>query len=310
MAESKVFSRTLRLMGNRFSISVVAESEDWAYIQIEKAINEIQRIEKLLTTFDDQSLTNQVNEAAGIMPIQVSDEFYTLVERANRISALTNGSFDLSYGSLDKKFWNFDKEMTALPEKSIALESVSLINYKNIVLDSEQKTVYLKNKGMRIGFGGIGKGYAAERAKKILQEAGVSSGIVNAAGDLTTWGVQPNGNPWTIAIANPDNKWEVLSYLNISDLSVATSGNYEKYVFINGIKYSHTINPQTGFPATGIKSVTIICPNAELADAMATPITILEVAEGLSLINQMKHIACVIIDDENQVFTSKNINVL
>ncbi len=310
MQVNKVFSQTLLLMGNRFSISVVAEEESWALLQIEKAIEEVRRIESLLTTFNENSLTNQVNAMAGIEAVQVSDEFFALVERANRISVLTDGTFDLSYGSLDKRFWNFDKEMKQLPDKNLASEAVSLINYRNIQLDSTNKTVFLKKIGMRIGFGGIGKGYAAERAKHVLIELGVKSGIVNASGDLTTWGTQPNGKAWTISVANPDNKFEALSYLSISGLSVATSGNYEKYVIIDGKKYSHTINPKTGFPVTGIKSVTIICPNAELADAMATPVTILGVEAGLSLINQMKQIACIIIDDENQVFTSKNINLL
>ena len=162
---------------------------------------------------------------------------------------------------------------------------------------------------MKIGFGGIGKGFAAERAKQLLMNNGVESGIVNAAGDLTTWGNQPNGKPWTINIADPDNQNEAFSSLNISGLAVATSGNYEKYVVIDGKKYSHTIDPKTGFPISGIKSVTIICPNAELADAMATPITVLGVDAGLSLINQMQQIACIIIDDDNTIYTSNNINI-
>ena len=162
---------------------------------------------------------------------------------------------------------------------------------------------------MRIGFGGIGKGYAAEMAKRLMIQRGVESGIVNASGDLTTWGAQPNGEPWTIGIADPNAKEQPFSYFNISNISVATSGNYEKYVMIGGKKYSHTIDPKTGLPVSGIKSVTIICPNAEIADAMATPVTVMGVRVGLDLINQMQGIACVIIDDTNRVFTSKNIKI-
>lgn len=296
-------------MGNRFTISVVSEDGAWAESQIEAAIVEISRIEKLLTTFSDDSQTNQINQNAGIKPVKVDKEVFDLIQRSLRISSLTDGAFDISYGSIDKRFWNFDKEMTSLPDAEAAKESVRLINYNNVMLDTENQTVFLKEKGMRIGFGGIGKGYAAESAKRLLIKNGVKSGIVNAAGDLTTWGNQPNGKPWTISIADPENKHEAFSSLSISGLAVATSGSYEKYVIIDGKKYSHTIDPKTGFPVSGIKSVTIICPNAELADAMATPITVLGVDAGLSLINQMQQIACIIIDDSNTIYTSNNINI-
>ena len=296
-------------MGNRFTISVVDDDAKWAEKQIDEAIAEVSRIEKLLTTFNNDSQTNQINKNAGIRPVKVDKEVLDIIQRSLRISALTDGAFDISYGSFDKRFWNFDKEMISLPDAKEAKESVKLINYQNIILDAQNLTVFLKEKGMRIGFGGIGKGYAAERAKQLLIKNGVKSGIVNAAGDLTTWGNQPNGKPWTIAIADPNAQNKAFSYINISDVAVATSGNYEKFAIIDGKKYSHTIDPKTGFPVAGIKSVTIICPNAELADAMATPITVLGVDAGLGLINQMKHIACIIIDDDNNIYTSNNINV-
>lgn len=296
-------------MGNRFEISVVSEDEEWANERIEEAIAEIRRIEKLLTTFSEDSQTNQVNANAGIQPVQVDKEVFDLIARACKISELTQGAFDLTYGSIDKSLWNFDKTMTSLPDEATAKSMVRLIDYRKIVLDSMNQTVFLKEKGMRIGFGGIGKGYAAERAKMLMKQGGVESGIVNAAGDLTTWGKQPNGKEWTIGIADPDAKDKPFSYLNISNMAVATSGNYEKFVMIDGKRYSHTINPKTGLPIAGIKSVTIICPNAEIADAMATPITVMGVKVGLNLINQMRGIACVIIDDNNKVYTSKNINI-
>ncbi len=296
-------------MGNRFTISVVSDEETWAKKQIDVAIAEISRIEKLLTTFSDDSQTNQINQNAGIKPIKVDKEVFELISRSLRISTLTDGAFDITYGSIDKRFWNFDKEMTSLPDAETAKQTVKLINFKNVLLDAENQSVFLKEKGMRIGFGGIGKGYAAEQTKRVLIQNGVKSGIVNAAGDLTTWGNQPNGKPWTIAIADPDTQNTAFSYLNISGVAVATSGSYEKYVMIEGKKYSHTIDPKTGFPVSGIKSVTIICPNAEIADAMATPVTVMGVEAGLSLINQMQQIACIIIDDENNVFTSNNIKI-
>ena len=166
----------------------------------------------------------------------------------------------------------------------------------------------LKEKGMRIGFGGIGKGYAAEKAKQVMKDMGVESGIVNASGDLTTWGYQPNKHPWTIGIANPNAKQDIFSYMNITNMAIATSGNYEKYIVINGKKYSHTIDPRTGLPVRGIKSVTVMSSNAEIADAMATPVMIMGIRAGLDMINQIHGIEVIIIDDYNRVYKSNNIH--
>ena len=296
-------------MGNRFEISVVDDDKTIAEHHIDNAISEIRRIEKLLTTFADDSQTNKVNAAAGVEPIKVDREVFDIIHRSNKIAELTQGAFDITYGSIDKRFWNFDTTMTELPDREMAQEAVRLINYRNVALDGERNTVFLKEKGMRIGFGGIGKGYAAERAKQVLQEQGVQSGIINAAGDLSAWGHQPDGKPWTIGLADPDSVDQPFSYFNITDMAVATSGNYEKFVMIGGKKYSHTIDPKTGYPVSGIKSVTIICPNAEIADAMTTPVIIMGIKAGLNMINQMKGIACIIIDDNDDIYTSNNIKL-
>jgi FAD:protein FMN transferase len=308
MRERTVFRREMKLMGNRFEISVVAADEPWAMEGIDAAVREIGRIERLLTTYDESSETSLINRNAGVAPVEVSRETIGLIRRSIRISAVTQGAFDITYGSVDRRLWNFDQEMKQLPDKAWAKKMVRLINYRNILLDEGRSTVFLKEQGMRIGFGGIGKGYAAERAKGIMQAMGVDSGVVNASGDLTAWGFQPDGRPWTIGIVRPDVKGEIFSYLNITNMALATSGNYEKYVMIGGKRYSHTIDPRTGLPVTGIKSVTIITPNAEIADAMATPVTIMGVKAGLYMINQMKDIEAVIIDDEDNIYTSDHIH--
>lgn len=304
-----IYRKVLKLMGNRFEISVVTEDEQWANERIDESAEEIKRIERLLTTFNESSQTNLINRNAGIKPVRVDKEVFDLIKRAQKISEITQGAFDITYGSVDKRLWNFDKTMTSLPDPETAKKLVRLINYKNVILDEKNTTVFLKEKGMRIGFGGIGKGYAAEMAKQLLKQKGVQSGIVNASGDLTAWGHQPNGKLWTIGIADPNTAQQAFSYLDITNTSIATSGNYEKFVMINGKKYSHTIDPKTGLPVRGIKSVTIISPNAEIADAMATPVMIMGVKVGLDLINQVKGLACIIIDDNDTIHTSKNINL-
>lgn len=303
------FKRSEKLMGNIFEITVVADDAAIAYPAMEIAVAEIQRIEVLLTTFNENSQTNRINAAAGITAIKVDKEVFDLIERSIRISKITDGAFDLSYGSIDKNLWNFDTSISQLPEASVARSMVKLINYKNIELNKDACTVYLKEKGMRIGFGGIGKGYAADKAAQILQKLGIDSGLVNASGDIKTWGTQANGNAWTIGVSDPDDPGRAFSYLNISNKAIATSGNYEKFVMIDGRKYSHTIDPKTGLPVTGIKSVTVVAPNAELADAMATPVTIMGIKAGLSMINQIPQLGCIIIDDNNHLYSSKNIQL-
>lgn len=307
-AKNMIHKQAMHLMGNHFEITVVDEDESRANYLIGLAVKEIQRIEKLLTTYSDTSETSLINAAAGIHPVKVSEETFRLIQRSIRISDITQGAFDITYGSVDKSLWNFDTRMTSLPDARTARRMVRLINYHNIILNEEEKTVFLKEKGMRIGFGGIGKGYAAERARQILLQQGVKSGIVNASGDLTVWGYQPDGKPWTIGIVNPNLKHEVFSYINVTNMAVATSGNYEKFVMIKGEKYSHTIDPRTGLPVKGIKSVTIITPNAEIADAMATPVTIMGIEAGLDMINQINNIEAIVIDDNDIIYTTKNLH--
>jgi FAD:protein FMN transferase len=294
-------------MGNRFQLSAVAGKKAFADKCIDAGIQEIQRIEKLLTTYNDDSETALINKNAGIEPVSVSTETFNIIERSIRISGITQGAFDITYGSVDKRLWNFDSNMKELPDKETARKMVRLINYRNILLNKEKSTVFLKESGMRIGFGGIGKGYAAEKAKQVMKEMGIESGIVNASGDLATWGYQPNGKPWTIGIVDPNAKAQVFSYMNITDMAIATSGNYEKYIMVDGKKYSHTINPRTGLPVRGIKSVTIISPNAEIADAMTTPVMIMGIKAGLDMINQIRDIEAIIIDDDDKIYKSSHI---
>lgn len=303
------FKRSLKLMGNNFELTVLADNEEWAMERIEEGVEEIRRIERLLTTFNEESETNKINAHAGLHPVPVSPEIYQLIERSMRLSDITQGAFDITYGSIDKRLWNFDASMKALPDKKTAKRMVRLINYRNIILDKEAGTVFLKEKGMRIGFGGIGKGYAADMAKKIMQQKAVTSGVVNASGDLAAWGYQPDGSPWTVGLANPNMPHQVCSYMAVTDMAVATSGNYEKFVWIDGKKYSHTIDPHTGLPVSGIKSVTILAPYAELADALATPVMVMGISAGLTLINQLHHIEAVIIDDNDKVYLSRNIHL-
>ena len=304
----EIYSKNVVLMGSDFEITVVETKKSRAQYLIDVAISEISRIERLISSWDKNSQTSLINYNAGIKPVKVDKELFQLISRAKKISKLTQGAFDISYAAMDN-LWYFDREMSKVPNNSQIKESVSKIGYRNIILNEEDLTVFLKFKGMKIGFGAIGKGYAADKAKEILIKNNVKSGIINASGDLTAWGQKPSGKDWMVAIVNPINKNKVFSWLPIRNSSIVTSGNYEKFITINGKIYSHIIDPRTGYPIDGIRSVTIISKQAELADALATSVFILGVDVGLNMINQLPGIDCVIIDDENKIIKSNNIQL-
>lgn len=293
-------------MGSRFEITVVAHDSITANSHIDSAVTEITRIEKLISSWDVASQTSEINRNAGNKPVQVEEELFQLIERAIGISKLTDGAFDISYASMDY-IWKFDGSMTEMPSEEMTKLSVSRVGYENIILNTKDHSVFLKNQGMKIGFGALGKGYAADKAKELLIAKGVVSGIINASGDMNTWGKQPTGEPWKVAITNPLAKNKAFGLLPITNGAVVTSGNYEKFVTFNNKRYSHIIDPRTGYPSSGIVSVTVFAPMAELADALATSVFVMGIETGLNRINQLPKVECIIIDDKGNITTSTNI---
>ena len=308
MFSQQMYRRTLKLMGTRFDISVVSKDSIKSKEYIDLAINEITRIEQLISSWNENSQTSLINRNAGIKPVKVDKELFDLIKRSLAISKLTDGAFDISYASMDK-LWKFDGSMTKLPTDDEIRASVAKVGYQHIILDESVSTVFLNLKGMKIGFGAIGKGYAADTAKKLLIEKGAEAGIVNASGDMNTWGKQANGDDWKVAITNPLNKKNAFGLLPIKNGAVVTSGNYEKYVIFNNKRYSHIIDPRTGFPSTGIISVTVFAPKAELADALATSIFVMGIDVGINRINQLPKIDCILIDDKGNIHKSNNIQI-
>lgn len=260
----------MRLMDIILKISVVADDEMWANERIYNAFAEIVRIEKLLNTNHQQSQASLINRWAGIAPIKVDQEVYNLIDRALKISELTKGMFDITQGPAET-------------------------DYRNVLLDASQTTVFLKEKDMRLNFSGISKGYIADRVKYFLQMQGVSSGVVNASGNLLTWGSQPDDSPWTVSAAAPQQSTGPIADMNISNMAVITAGN-------NGY-----FNTKTGLAVSSIKSVSILSPSAEFADAMGIPVMIMGAKAGLNLINRLNQIACVITNHRKKIYTSKNL---
>lgn len=303
-----VYTQKTNMLGSPFEMTIVAKDSVEGNNFIQKAIQEVKRIEHLISDWIPTTQISKVNQNAGIIPVKVDQEVFDLIERAIKISKLTNGAFDISYASMDK-IWKFDGSMKEMPTEEAIKNSVAKVGYQNIILNEKESTVFLKNKGMKLGLGGIGQGYIADRIKALLIENGCKSGIVNVSGDIFAWGKQPDGKPWTVGIVNPINKNKVFATFPLEDSAVETSGSYEKYVTFNGKRYSHIIDPRTGYPASGIVSVSVFAKTTEIADALATGVFVLGVEVGLDLINQLKGIECIIVDVQGVVHTSKNIDL-
>ncbi|WP_157578140.1 FAD:protein FMN transferase [Tenacibaculum ovolyticum] len=304
----ELYKEKLLLMGVDFEFTVVAETKDEAAFFIKEAIKETVRVEDLISSWKSTSQTSKITKNAGLTPVKVSNELVDLIQRSKRISKLTDGCFDISFASLDK-FWYFNKPMKSLPDSLLILNSVKKIDYRNIIINEEKNTVFLSKRGMRIGFGSIGKGYVAEKVKEKLKKIGVKAGLVNAGGDLTTWGNHPITKKWIIKIADPNKVLNSIGSFKLHNNSVVTSGNYAKYIQFNGIKYSHIIHPKTGWPVRGVKSVTIFCKNTELGDALATSVYVMGKEKGLDLINKLRGVECLLITSENKILKSNNLKL-
>ncbi len=298
--------KTVKLMGSDFDITVVAPNEELGYINIDEATAEISRVEKMISSWDSRSETSLINKNAGIKPVKVSYELYNLIERAVQYSEITYGAFDITFASMDK-VWKFDGTMEYEPTPTEIEKSIAKVGYKKIVLNEEDRTVFLKEKGMQISFGGLGKGFAADKAKELLISKQVVAGVINASGDLTTWGTRASGEKWMLGIANPKNKGKIFTWLPVLESSVATSRSFDQFINFKGKKYSHIIDPRTGYPTTGINSVHVLAKSAEFCDALATAIFIMGKDAGLALVNQLPLTEVILVDSENKMFKSSGI---
>ena len=294
-------------MGSAFEFTIVSD-EETASGHLNAAIEEVQRIEALLTEFNANSQTSLINQNAGIKPVHVNPEVFRLIERSVNVSRLSQGAFDIT-ASLLKKLYDFKKKEQGMPSQEVIDQALRKVGAEKIRL-RKPNSVLLKVPGMHIGFGGIGKGYAADAVKELMIANGVHAGVINASGDLTAWGNREDGTQWKVGIADPNERNQILMWVPISNGAVATSGDYEQYFEWKGVRWTHNINPKTGWPVTGMKSVTIISPSAELSDALATAVFVMGAEVGLHFIEQLPNTHAIMINDNNKVFSTKNINVI
>ncbi|MEN9980821.1 MAG: hypothetical protein RL542_608 [Bacteroidota bacterium] len=303
-----IHKRKLILLTSPFEMTVVSKDTVEANQYIDLAIAEVKRVENLVSDWKPETQISHVNQNAGIQPVKVDDEVFQLVKRSIKISKLTDGAFDISYASMDK-IWKFDGSMKEMPTAEAIKKSVEKVGFQKIILDEKEKTIFLRDKGMKLGLGGIAQSFIADNIRDLLKSKGCTSGIANVSGDIAAWGKQPDGKPWTIGIINPMNKNKIFATFPLVDSSVETSGTYEKYVVFDGIQYSHIINPKTGYPAQGIVSVTVFAKQTEIADGLAKGVFLFGVEAGLNLVNQLKGIECIIVDSKGKIYSSKGIDI-
>ena len=299
--------RDVRLkMGSRFEITAVHRDPERARNAIEQAYAEIDRIETMISSWQPTSITSEINRQAGVHPVRAPRELFNLVRRALKLSELTGGAFDITFAGVGR-LWDFKAETPTLPDPEVVREALEHVSYRKLKLDPAASTIFLEDPASRIGFGAIGKGFVANRAVFVLREAGITSGVVSAGGDLVAFGDKEDGTRWDIGIAHPLYRDHIFARLPLANQAVVTSGDYESYITIGDKRYAHILDPRTGHPVDHLRSVTIVCPDAELADGLATATFVLGAEAGLRLINTLNGIEALIVDAEGAMHFSNRL---
>lgn len=295
-------------MGTVMKIKAVEEgdAEEKAQEAFGAAFREISELESELSEWQPASPVSEVNRKAGIGRVKVPDAVVTVTEKALDIADVTDGAFDVTFKPIGR-LWNVKERASPPPPDSIRAV-LSQVDYRQIELDTLQNTLFLKKQGMEIGFGGIAKGYAAYRAGEVLQEYGINNYIINAGGDLYVKG-KKGDRRWTSGIKDPDTKQRkpLLAFSVVKPCGIATSGNYESYFIHEGTRYHHIIDLKTGYPARGLKSVTVFSEDPSKADAYATAFFILGHEKALLIVEQDPSLAFILIDDKGTIYKSPNI---
>ena len=298
-------SRTELFMGTVVRITIYDSTDETI---LDKAFNRVAEIESLVSINEDGTELDEVNANSGIQPIAVSDTTYTIVKKALEYSKLSNGDFDLTIGPL-VKLWSIGLEGEKVPTQEEIDSVLPLINYKNVELDDNNKTIYLKEKGMIIDLGSIAKGYAADEISKILTENNVNSAIIDLGGNILAHGMKKSGDLWKIGIRNPHtDKGGIIGILKVKNKTVVTSGIYERYIEKDGVQYHHLLNPNTGYPFdNNIAGVSIITDKSIDADALSTTVFAKGIDEGLKFVESLDNVDAIFISKDDKVYITSGI---
>lgn len=294
------FSEQAEIMGTRIGVEVWHDNEQEAQQAIDAVLTEFQRLDQALSPYIESSELYRVNQLAANQAVEISREFFDLIQTSLDYSTLTQGAFDITFASVG---YQYDYRAGIKPSEQAIAEALPLIDSRLLTLDAEALTVRFENKGVRIDLGGIAKGYAVDRGIGILAQHDIEHGLISAGGDSRLLG-DHRGRPWNIGIQAPRKKQGLAAVLPLSETAISTSGDYERYFERDGIRYHHIISPTTGRSAGELRSVTILGPNATRTDALSTSVFVLGLEKGLNLINGLDDVEAVIIDNQGEMHMS------
>ncbi len=289
-------------MGTVVDVTVVCLDEKEAKGHFAAAFGEMARLDELLGSHDQRGEVRAVNDGAYPDGVRVSAEVFDLVRRARDIGSTTGGAFDVTVGPL-MRIWPFERGGPP-PKPALILETLGAVGWDKLALDEPGSRIVFRRRGMSLDLGGIGKGYAVDRAAGILAARGVGAGIVNAGGDIRVWGAKPGGEPWRVGIQHPREPDKLLGVLTVTGRAVVTSGDYEKNFTWEGRVYAHILDPASGRPAEGMRSATVVADRAETADAWATALVVLGPVKGWALLDRHPGLQAVTVDAAGEVRVS------
>ena len=292
------------IMGTTIRVEVWHEDIEVRKKGITQVLDEMERVNQLMSPYIKESQLSKINKHAYDKPIKVDKDIFGLIKRSIEVSKLTNGAFDITYASVGHLF-NYRKELRP-SDKEIA-EAKQFIDYRNINLNEAKHTISFSKEGVRIDLGGIAKGFAVDQAIMKLKEVGIEHALVSAGGDTGILGDR-RGRPWLVGIRDPRQPEEVLAMMPLQDEALSTSGDYERFFIEEGVRYHHIINPSTGKSASEIRSASILAADATTTDALSTSVFVLGVQKGLQLLNSIDGTEGVIIDQQGKLYYSKGLN--
>jgi len=290
-ADTKLLKETRMIMGTFAEVSIYSDDEKTAGIAIEEALNELNRMDGIMSNYKKNSELSQLNAKAFKSPVSCSEELFDVIEQSQFYSELSDGAFDITVSPFVDA-WGFFSEKGRIPTEEEIKKLLSTVSYKNIVTNSvsgkkKAGTVSFKNSKTKIDLGAIGKGYAVDKALDVVKKYKVDNACINLGGNIYVMGVPAGRNAWKIGVQHPRDKTKLLGYLELKDEATATSGDYERFFEIDGKRYSHIINPRTGKPVTGTIAVTIVAPTGTEVDALSTSIFVLGPEKGLRIIKEI-----------------------
>ncbi|HUI59664.1 MAG TPA: FAD:protein FMN transferase [Steroidobacteraceae bacterium] len=303
MAQAEWRERTEAIMGTRIYVELWADDAAKGDAAIEAVMDEMRRIDELMSHYKPESQLSQINARAADEPVQVDPELFDLIKLSLHYSEITEGAFDITYASVGHLY---DYPHHVKPTEEQIKQVLPAVNFRNLLLDPVHHTVRFEHQGMRIDLGGIGKGYAVDRGIAILQARGFQHAVVTAGGDTRIIGDRM-GRPWVVGIRHPDDKNKVITRIPIVNSAMSTSGDYERYFDEGGVRYHHIIDPHTGHSASKVRSATILGPTATQTDGMSKTAFVLGPEKALEIINRLPEYDAVFVTPTGKVLYSKGL---